>query len=80
MAAVIATLYEVTESGLRAKCPITFPLVDEGRISHFIHVPENGDDRLSVWASADLDNRSPTFVLRTLEFFVLFVWPPLKYC
>ncbi|KAL8876693.1 MAG: hypothetical protein Q9198_005156, partial [Flavoplaca austrocitrina] len=67
MAAVIATLYEVTESGLRAKCPITFPLVDEDRISHFIHVPENDDDQLSVWTSADLDNQSPTFVLHTRQ-------------
>lgn len=78
MSAVIATLYEVIESGLRAKCQISFPSEGEERISHFIHVPENDDDRLSVWTSADVDNQSPTVVLRTLIVFSFSVWPMLN--
>ena len=65
MLAVIATLYQVIDGEHRAKCKISFPLTEDERISHFIHVREDNDEWLSVSTSVQFDTQPPAAVLRT---------------
>lgn len=65
MPAVIATLYQLVDSDLRARCKISFPSTEDERISHFIHVREDDAEWLSMWTSVEFATPSPAAVLRT---------------
>ncbi|KAI4229252.1 MAG: hypothetical protein L6R36_001000 [Xanthoria steineri] len=67
MPAVIATLYQLVDSDLRAKCKISFPSTEDERISHFIHVRGDDAEWLSMWTSVEFATPSPAAVLHTRQ-------------
>ncbi|KAL8665658.1 MAG: hypothetical protein Q9168_007660 [Polycauliona sp. 1 TL-2023] len=67
MPAVTATLYQVTDCELRAECKISFPSTEDERISHFLHVPLDDDDSLSMWTAVDVHDSHPHVVLHTRQ-------------